>query len=176
MVSFYRRFCPSCPRDVRRGRRGHWAWLCHRCRRHSRLRRSPAPRRLLAEGPARALRFLAYAATLFAFGLAEHLWLGCVLIALVGAADAVTVTVRHSTVMLTTRTYARPGLCPQDPTRKQPIIWVRSDWLLRRMARRAGKHASRRRARPRSDPDHCSALGAHSPLSFRLRRRYVPLA
>ena len=45
---------------------------------------------------------LAYAATLFAFGLAEHLWLGCVLIALVGAADAVTVTVRHSTVMLTT--------------------------------------------------------------------------
>jgi MFS family permease len=45
---------------------------------------------------------LAYAAVLFAFGLAEQLWLGMVLIALLGATDSVTVTVRHSTVMLTT--------------------------------------------------------------------------
>ncbi|HSG91795.1 MAG TPA: MFS transporter [Pseudomonadales bacterium] len=45
---------------------------------------------------------LAYALVLFAFGMSEHLWLGVVLIALIGAADSVTVTVRHTTVMLTT--------------------------------------------------------------------------
>lgn len=45
---------------------------------------------------------LAYALVLFAFGLAESLWLGIVLIALLGATDSVTVTVRHTTVMLTT--------------------------------------------------------------------------
>jgi MFS family permease len=45
---------------------------------------------------------LAYALILFAFGLAPWLWLGIVLIALLGAADSVTVTVRHTTVMLTT--------------------------------------------------------------------------
>jgi MFS family permease len=45
---------------------------------------------------------LVYALCLFAFGLAEGLLLGAVLLAAVGAADAVTVTVRSSTVMLTT--------------------------------------------------------------------------
>jgi MFS family permease len=45
---------------------------------------------------------LAYALVLFAFGLAPWLWMGIVLIALLGAADSVTVTVRHTTVMLTT--------------------------------------------------------------------------
>lgn len=45
---------------------------------------------------------LAYALVLFAFGLAGSLWLGIVLIALLGATDSVTVTVRHTTVMLTT--------------------------------------------------------------------------
>ena len=45
---------------------------------------------------------LAYAVFLFAFGVAESLWFGLVMIALLGAADAVTVAVRHTTVMLTT--------------------------------------------------------------------------
>ena len=45
---------------------------------------------------------LAYAIFLFAFGLAESLWFGLIMIALLGAADAVTVAVRHTTVMLTT--------------------------------------------------------------------------
>ena len=45
---------------------------------------------------------LAYALFLFAFGLAESLWFGLIMIALLGAADAVTVAVRHTTVMLTT--------------------------------------------------------------------------
>lgn len=45
---------------------------------------------------------LAYGAVLLAFGLASSLWLGLVLIALLGATDSVTVTVRHTTVMLTT--------------------------------------------------------------------------
>lgn len=45
---------------------------------------------------------LAYAVVLFAFGFAPYLWLGVMLIALLGATDSVTVTVRHTTVMLTT--------------------------------------------------------------------------
>lgn len=45
---------------------------------------------------------LAYAVVLFAFGLAPYLWMGVILIALLGATDSVTVTVRHTTVMLTT--------------------------------------------------------------------------
>ncbi|MEM7101335.1 MAG: MFS transporter [Pseudomonadota bacterium] len=45
---------------------------------------------------------LAYALFLFGFGLADNLWFGLVMIALLGAADAVTVAVRHTTVMLTT--------------------------------------------------------------------------
>jgi predicted MFS family arabinose efflux permease len=45
---------------------------------------------------------LAYGAVLLAFGLASSLWLGVLLIALLGATDSVTVTVRHTTVMLTT--------------------------------------------------------------------------
>ena len=50
---------------------------------------------------------LAYAAILFAFGLADSLWMGLLLIALLGAADAVTVAVRHTTVMLTTPDHMR---------------------------------------------------------------------
>lgn len=72
---------------------------------------------------------LAYAATLFAFGLAEHLWLGCMLISLVGATDAVTVTVRHSTVILTTpdamrgRAYALMILAAQTAN-NLGTLWV----------------------------------------------------
>lgn len=45
---------------------------------------------------------LVYALVLFGFGLADNLWLGILFIALLGATDSVTVTVRHTTVMLTT--------------------------------------------------------------------------
>ena len=45
---------------------------------------------------------LAYAVFLFAFGVAQTLWFGLLMIALLGAADAVTVAVRHTTVMLST--------------------------------------------------------------------------
>lgn len=45
---------------------------------------------------------LIYALILFAFGLTTSLWLGVLLIAMIGATDSVTVTVRHTTVMLTT--------------------------------------------------------------------------
>lgn len=45
---------------------------------------------------------LAYAVILFGFGTVTTLWLGAVMIAGLGAADAVTVAVRQTTVMLTT--------------------------------------------------------------------------
>lgn len=45
---------------------------------------------------------LVYALALFAFGFTPYLWLGVLFIALLGATDSVTVTVRHTTVMLTT--------------------------------------------------------------------------
>lgn len=45
---------------------------------------------------------LAYGVFLLGFGLASSLWVGLLMIALVGGADAVTVAVRHTTVMLTT--------------------------------------------------------------------------
>ena len=44
----------------------------------------------------------AYALFLFGFGAATALWMGLLMIALLGAADAVTVAVRHTTVMLAT--------------------------------------------------------------------------
>ena len=44
----------------------------------------------------------AYGFILFGFGLANSLWLGILMIALLGAADAVTVAVRQTTIMLTT--------------------------------------------------------------------------
>ena len=44
----------------------------------------------------------AYGLILFGFGTASTLWLGMLMIGLLGAADAVTVAVRHTTVMLTT--------------------------------------------------------------------------
>jgi predicted MFS family arabinose efflux permease len=50
---------------------------------------------------------LAYGVLLFGFGLAHTLWLGAVMIALLGAADSVTVAVRQTTVMLTTPDHMR---------------------------------------------------------------------
>ena len=44
----------------------------------------------------------AYGFILFGFGTANSLWLGMLMIGLLGATDAVTVAVRHTTVMLTT--------------------------------------------------------------------------
>ena len=44
----------------------------------------------------------AYGFILFGFGTASSLWLGVLMIAALGAADAVTVAVRQTTVMLTT--------------------------------------------------------------------------
>jgi ENTS family enterobactin (siderophore) exporter len=50
---------------------------------------------------------LAYGVFLFGFGTANTLWLGAVMIALLGAADSVTVAVRQTTVMLTTPDHMR---------------------------------------------------------------------
>jgi MFS family permease len=50
---------------------------------------------------------LAYGAFLFGFGSVSTLWLGALMIALLGAADAVTVAVRQTTVMLTTPDHMR---------------------------------------------------------------------
>ncbi len=50
---------------------------------------------------------LAYALFLFGFGAATTLWFGLAMIALLGAADAVTVAVRHTTVVLTTPDHMR---------------------------------------------------------------------
>ena len=50
---------------------------------------------------------LAYAVTLFLFSNVTALWAGTMTIALIGAADAVTVAVRHTTVQLTTPDYMR---------------------------------------------------------------------
>lgn len=50
---------------------------------------------------------LAYGVFLFGFGAAGTLWAGMLMIALLGAADAVTVAVRHTTVMLTTPDHMR---------------------------------------------------------------------
>ena len=44
----------------------------------------------------------AYGFILFGFGTVNSLWLGMLMIGLLGATDAVTVAVRHTTVMLTT--------------------------------------------------------------------------
>jgi len=49
----------------------------------------------------------AYGFILFGFGLANSLWVGLLMIALLGAADAVTVAVRQTTVMLTTPDHMR---------------------------------------------------------------------
>ena len=49
----------------------------------------------------------AYGFILFGFGTASTLWLGMLMIGLLGAADAVTVAVRHTTVMLTTPDHMR---------------------------------------------------------------------
>lgn len=50
---------------------------------------------------------LAYGVLLFGFGLASSLWFGALMIGLLGAADAVTVAVRQTTVMLTTPDHMR---------------------------------------------------------------------
>jgi predicted MFS family arabinose efflux permease len=49
----------------------------------------------------------AYGIILFGFGTANSLWLGLLMIGLLGAADAVTVAVRQTTVMLTTPDHMR---------------------------------------------------------------------
>jgi MFS family permease len=49
----------------------------------------------------------AYGFILFGFGTANSLWLGMLMIGLLGAADAVTVAVRQTTVMLTTPDHMR---------------------------------------------------------------------
>ncbi|MCB1686604.1 MAG: MFS transporter, partial [Pseudomonadales bacterium] len=50
---------------------------------------------------------LAYGVILFGFGTVTSLWAGMLMIALLGAADAVTVAVRQTTVMLTTPDHMR---------------------------------------------------------------------
>ena len=50
---------------------------------------------------------LAYALILFGFGTASSLWMGMLMIGLLGAADAVTVAVRQTTVILTTPDHMR---------------------------------------------------------------------
>jgi hypothetical protein len=50
---------------------------------------------------------LAYGVILFGFGTVTTLWAGMLMIALLGAADAVTVAVRQTTVMLTTPDHMR---------------------------------------------------------------------
>lgn len=70
-----------------------------------------------------------YGFILFGFGTASSLWLGMVMIALLGAADAVTVAVRSTTVMLTTpdqmrgRAYALMILAAQTAN-NVGTIWV----------------------------------------------------
>lgn len=72
---------------------------------------------------------LAYGLILLLFGATEMLWLGLILIALLGATDAVTVTVRHTTVMLTTpdamrgRAFALMLLAAQTAN-NVGIMWV----------------------------------------------------
>lgn len=71
----------------------------------------------------------AYGFILFGFGLANSLWLGMLMIGLLGAADAVTVAVRATTVMLTTpdqmrgRAYALMILAAQTAN-NVGTIWV----------------------------------------------------
>jgi len=48
-----------------------------------------------------------YGFALFGFGLSNSLWMGMLMIALLGATDAVTVAVRQTTVMLTTPDHMR---------------------------------------------------------------------
>lgn len=72
---------------------------------------------------------LAYGVILFGFGTATSLWAGMLMIALLGAADAVTVAVRQTTVMLTTpdhmrgRTFALLILAAQTAN-NVGTIWV----------------------------------------------------
>ena len=72
---------------------------------------------------------LAYGVILFGFGIAGNLWTGALMIALLGAADAVTVAVRQTTVMLTTpdqmrgRAFSLMGLAAQSAN-NIGTIWV----------------------------------------------------
>jgi MFS family permease len=72
---------------------------------------------------------LAYGLILFGFAGATHLFVGALMIALLGLSDAITVTVRHSTVMLTTpdamrgRAYAAMILAAQTAN-NLGTIWV----------------------------------------------------
>ncbi|MCK9485722.1 MAG: MFS transporter [Dehalococcoidia bacterium] len=50
---------------------------------------------------------MVYAVALFGFGSVNQLWMGIVMIAILGGADSVTVAVRHTTVQLTTPDHMR---------------------------------------------------------------------
>ena len=73
---------------------------------------------------------LAYAIFLFAFGLAESLWFGLIMIALLGAADAVTVAVRHTTVTASAALKSAIMIKPNhklsaEPKAKRKIAYAR---------------------------------------------------
>lgn len=82
-----------------------------------------------AKGVLVLIASLVYAALLFAMGAAPWLWLGLIVIAMLGAADAVTVAVRQSTVQLTTpdemrgRAFSFMVLAAQTAN-NVGIIWV----------------------------------------------------
>ena len=82
-----------------------------------------------AKGVLVLIASLVYAALLFAMGAAPWLWLGLLVIAMLGAADAVTVAVRQSTVQLTTpdemrgRAFSFMVLAAQTAN-NVGIIWV----------------------------------------------------
>lgn len=82
-----------------------------------------------AKGMLVLIASLVYAALLFAMGTAPWLWLGLIVIAMLGAADAVTVAVRQSTVQLTTpdemrgRAFSFMVLAAQTAN-NVGIIWV----------------------------------------------------
>ena len=82
-----------------------------------------------AKGMLVLIASLVYAALLFAMGAAPWLWLGLIVIAMLGAADAVTVAVRQATVQLTTpdemrgRAFSFMVLAAQTAN-NVGIIWV----------------------------------------------------
>ncbi|MDZ7686327.1 MAG: MFS transporter [Gammaproteobacteria bacterium] len=94
---------------------------------------------------------IAYRIVLLGFGWAGSLWVGMLMIALLGGADAVTVAVRHTTVMLTTpdemrgRAFALMILAAQTAN-NVGTIWSVSGWCHRRCEHHAygGRDLDRR--------------------------------
>ena len=94
---------------------------------------------------------LAYGVILFAFGTASTLWMGAIAIALLGAADAVTVAVRQTTVMLTTPDHMRGRAFALMILAAQTANNVGTIW--------AGQHHGARRGDlHRGDPGHLAAV------------------